>query len=327
VILRSKSAIAPAMIAIIIIVVIVVAGAGAYVALSSKSSSSSVVSSSVSSVSSSSSAPPSSSSSSSSAVVSSSSSVPSTSTSLSVPTTNTSTSSSSVSAIVSSSSSTSAATSYLFNDTCSNTSSIYPLGSVIPLLSSYPSMKISLSGTSNSKPINLTESYNVNSKTSSQYNVSLTYSGNVSVTLGVVISTNGSILSINFNGTGTVTSPPSYYNEEASALFSGFIFEIDYSDSLYNYTQALSFHPTGTSTVTIGSVSIPVTTWAANSLPVTVDECAGSSTLTSFSLSEGTPAGASVPLVTYFSFAGTSTSDGTTSNVAFTIQVEGLTVA
>ena len=313
------------MIAIIVIVVIVVAGAGAYVALSSKSSSSSVVSSSVSSVSSSSLAPLSSSSSS--AVVSSSPTASSTSTSPSVPTTNTSTSSSSVSATVSSSSSTSAATSYLFNDTCSNTSSIYPLGSVIPLLSSYPSMKISLSGTSNSKPINLTESYNVNSKTSSQYNVSLTYSGNVSVTLGVVISTNGSILSINFNGTGTVTSPPSYYNEEASALFSGFIFEIDYSDSLYNYTQALSFHPTGTSTVTIGSVLIPVTTWAANSLPVTVDECAGSSTLTSFSLSEGTPAGASVPLVTYFSFAGTSTSDGTTSNVAFTIQVEGLTVA
>ncbi len=121
--------------------------------------------------------------------------------------------------------------------------------------------------------------------------------------------------------------PSTFSGEMVTGIFAGFIFEIDYSDSLYNYTQALSFHPTGTSTVTIGSVSIPVTTWAANSLPVTVDGCEGSSTFSTFSLSEGTPAGASVPLVTYFTFAGTSTSDGTTSNVAFTLQVESLTVA
>jgi hypothetical protein len=186
-------------------------------------------------------------------------------------------------------------------------------------------MKISLSGTSNGKPLNLTESYNVNSKTDSKYNVSLTYTGNVTLTVGTVLSTNGSIIGLDENGT---VIPPQYLsNEVVTGIFASFIFEIDYSDSLYNYTQALSFHATGTSTVTIGSVTIPITTWAANSLPVTVDDCSGSSTLSSFSLSEGTPAGASVPLVTYFSFAGTSTSDGTVSNVAFTIQVEGLTVA
>jgi hypothetical protein len=327
VIIRSKSAIAPAIIAVIVIVVIVVAGAGAYVALSSsKSSASSVVSSSVSS---SSSAPPSSSSSSSSsAPVSSSSSVSTTSTSLSIPTMNTTTSSSSVSATVSSSSSsTSSATSYSFSDTCSNSSSTLPLGSVIPLLSSYSSMKISLRGTSNGKPLNLTEAYTVNSKTDSQYNVSLTYTGNVSESIGTVLATNGSILALEFNGTVIPSQDLGFSSEEAVGIFAGFIFEIDYSDSLYNYTQALSFHATGTSTVTIGSVTIPITTWAANSLPVTVDGCSGSSTLSTFSLSEGTPAGASVPLVTYFSFAGTSTSDGTVSTVDFTIQVEGLTVA
>jgi hypothetical protein len=170
----------------------------------------------------------------------------------------------------------------------------------------------------------LTESYNVVSSSSSQITVDLTYQGNFTANYDVVVYTNGTLLSLSMNGTSIPV-------EEGSAIaigvFAGFIFEIDYVDSLSNFTQAIQFHSTGTSTVTIGSVSIPVTTYAANSLPVTTSTCGGSDSLTSFSLSAGTPSGAKLPLVTSATLAGTGTSSAGTSTYNVTVQVIGLTIA
>lgn len=185
-------------------------------------------------------------------------------------------------------------------------------------------MEVKLNGTSNNNKLDLTESYNVVSSNSSAITVNLTYQGNVTANYGVVVSSNGDLLSLSMNGSSI---PISYGSALAIGIFAGFIFEIDYVDSLSNFTQVLQFHSTGSSTVTIGSVSIPVTTYAANSLPVTTSTCGGTDTLTAFSLSAGTPSGASLPLVTSATLAGSGTSNGETSTYNISVQVIGLTIA
>ena len=195
---------------------------------------------------------------------------------------------------------------------------------MVPLLQAYSSMEVKLNGTSDGKNLNISESYNVLSSSPSGISVNVTYVANETYTISAVISTSGTIESFSFNG---INESGSVAGGMAIGLFAGFIFEIDYVDSLGNFTQILQFHPTGTSTVTIGSVSIPVTTYTANSLPVTTSTCGGSDTLTAFSLTAGTPSGASLPLVTSATLAGTGTSDGTTSSYDVTVQVIGLTIA
>ncbi len=185
-------------------------------------------------------------------------------------------------------------------------------------------MQVKLNGTSDGKTLNLTESYSVNSSSSGLIPVNLTYQGNATENLGVVLFANGTISSLTVNGTSI---PSSYGTEIALGLFAGFIFEIDYVDSLSNFTQILQFHVAGTSTVTIGSISIPVTTYAANSLPVTTSTCGGTDTLTAFSLTAGTPSGAKLPLVTSATLAGTGGSNGSTSTYDISVQVIGLTIA
>lgn len=185
-------------------------------------------------------------------------------------------------------------------------------------------MQVKLNGTSDGNSLDLTESYNVVSSSSSQITVNLTYQGNFTENMGVVLNTNGTVSSLTINGTSI---PSSYGSAEAVGLFTGFIFEIDYVDSLSNFTQAIQFHVTGTSTVTIGSVIIPVTTYGANSLPVTTSTCGGTDTLTAFSLTAGTPSGAELPLVTSATLAGSGNNDGVSSTYDISVQVIGLTIA
>jgi len=215
-------------------------------------------------------------------------------------------------------------TSAQYTEACTNYSSTNEVANVVPLLQAYSSMEVRLNGTSDNNSLNLTESYNVVSSSSSQISVDIMYRGNESESLDAVLNTNGTIASLSVNGT---TIPAQYGSEMAIGLFAGFIFEIDYVDSLSNFTQILQFHVTGTSTVTIGSVSIPVTTYAANSLPVTTSTCGGTDTLTAFSLTAGTPSGAKLPLVTSATLAGSGSNTEGTSTYDVTVQVIGLTIA
>ncbi len=182
-------------------------------------------------------------------------------------------------------------------------------------------MKVDLGGSFNGTAVNYTESFDVTSRSSSQISVNVNFaSATYSDMLGAVIFTNGTLDTLTVNGT---TIPASEGSFMIVGLFAGFITEIEFSDSLNNFTSALQFHSTGTSTVTIGTVSFPVTTYAANSLPVTVGYCGGSDTLTGFSLTEGTPSGAHVAIVTSMSIAGT----GTAGSYSFSLKVVSLTVA
>jgi hypothetical protein len=210
--------------------------------------------------------------------------------------------------------------------TCSNVTA-NALSKIIPLLSSYSAMTIAYSGTYNGTsgptPINYTASYNVVSSNSSGIEVNLSYkSTNTTESIAALISTNGTVLSVSVNGQ---TIPSQYASSMVVGLFAGFIIEIQNAQSISVFTGS-QFHSTGTSQVTIGSVSFTVTNYAANSLPVSFSYCGGSDVLTSFKMSIGTPSGASVPVVTYMNFVGTSTSNGQTSSVNFTLQVTALTV-
>jgi hypothetical protein len=211
-----------------------------------------------------------------------------------------------------------------YSQACTNYSSSNEVANVVPLLEAYSSLSVKLGGTNDGKNVNLSESYNVVSSSSSQISVDVMYQGNESETLDAVLFTNGTMDSLSMNGTSI---PSAYGTEIALGVFAGFILEIDYVDSLSNFTQIVQFHSTGSSTVTIGSVSIPVTTYAANSLPVTTSTCGGTDTLTAFSLTAGTPAGAKLPLVTSATLAGTGSSDGITSTYDVTVQVTGVTLA
>ena len=186
-------------------------------------------------------------------------------------------------------------------------------------------MTVQFNGTSDGKAANISESYNVVSSTSSQLNVTVGFTSNATTeSFGAVIDTNGTLLSLSLNGT---TIPGSEGSLMLSGLFVGFITEAEFTDSLNNYTSGLQFHTTGSSTVSIGTVSVPVTTYAANSLPVTVSDCSGSSTLTAFSLSEGTPSGGHVAIVTSMTIAGSGTSNGTPTSFDISLAVTSITVA
>jgi hypothetical protein len=205
---------------------------------------------------------------------------------------------------------------------------------VIPLLSAYSAMTIagnvtsSSSGTSSSSPtsFNYTESYSTIYVSSTTYKINITTSEaghSFGETLWILKS--GTLVAINVSGqnlTGT----------EAQGLivgaFAGFTEQVQADSEIGQYTAANYFHSTGTSTVSIGPTQVSVTTYAANTLPITTTDCSGDvTTLTAFSLSVGTPHGANLPLVTHESLAGSTVTNGETSNFDVELGVTSITVA
>jgi hypothetical protein len=186
-------------------------------------------------------------------------------------------------------------------------------------------MSVSLSGTSDGKAVNVSESYVVTSK-GPPLSVNMSFTANAtSESFGMSINPNGTLASISINGS---TIPSQYVGQYgslyASSLFFGFGFEVEYHDSLGNFTSPSIVHSTGTSTVTIGSVSVPVTTYTLNSSPESADYCGGKVTLNSFTLSEGMPAGSQFPLVTYLNVAGSGTSNGNSTSYNVTLKITNL---
>jgi hypothetical protein len=174
---------------------------------------------------------------------------------------------------------------------------------------------------------NYSESYTTDYVSSTTYKVTVTEgsAGQNEVTTVWVLK-NGTALAIAITG-----DPENITGSEAQefivGVFAGFTLQIQADASLTYYTNTGFFHSTGTSTVAIGPTNVKVTNYIANTLPETVDECGTTTTLTAFSLSVGTPSGASSPLVTYEHIAGSDVVDGQTDTFSEVIQVTSLTVA
>jgi len=143
---------------------------------------------------------------------------------------------------------------------------------------------------------------------------------------------NGTIAGINYAGSNyTGAAAVQYY--QGSRLFEAWGTMLVFGQQLttdYIYDTAY-FHSTGTSPVTLGANTFTLTNYAAKSLPEAVTVCGGKSiTLTSGSMSIGTPNGANYEFPIDVDFVGSSpggASGAGTTTFTITSQITSMTVA
>jgi len=300
--------------AVIVIIVVAVAGVGAYVLLSSSSSPSTSSTTAISTATSTAASTPQSTSSSVATLPTSSSSVAS---SLSSTTTSSTTSSAS--------SSTSEGTSSVAY-TCTTT---YTTGGTAPdytsqyigIIQKFSAMEFKYSSTGSSGSQNGTFSYQVISSSGGIYSANFTLgsiSENESIT-ATVDANNDTVLSVTLSGYTQTGSAAKGFFDDIMAVFG---LSLTYSTESSAYTNNAYFHSTGTSSMTFGSTTFDVTTWVANSLPLSFTSCGVTSSLTAFTLQFGTPPGTSLTFVTYIQVTETSPEAG-----SFTFQLVSMTEA
>lgn len=185
---------------------------------------------------------------------------------------------------------------------------------------------MSFNGTKNGETADLNFTYTVAYKSPTEYkvNINIVHNGKAS-SLTIWDLTNGTVLALLLpngkNDTGYVAN---------NLVFSYFsVLELLYAIALQS-TNAFYFHSTGTSTVTIGTNSFPVTNYVSNTTPETLQGCnnSGYGTLSNYSVSLGTPSGSSFELVVSSNFAGSITSSsGTTTTFDATYHVSAFTIA
>jgi len=288
---RGRKGIAQIVIVGVIVIVIVVAAAGAYFAFSSGGSSTGTTSTTKSSSSLTTSTP---------STGTTTSSVGTSST-----TTATSSSASSTSSVVSSSTTYSTFSCASTYTTTSGTPTDYT-PQFISLIQQFSSMNFSISGTESGKQESVSFAYTSTSPSSGIYNVTIASVTNSTATPAgsfLVDANNATILKASYSGfvvSGT----------EAKSLFDASmgIFGLNeyFSSELGVYTDPTYFTNQGTSTQMFGTVSFPVTTYAANSTPESITYCGVSATLTAFQLEIGTPPGTNLQFIVLLHFAGTS---------------------
>jgi hypothetical protein len=180
-------------------------------------------------------------------------------------------------------------------------------------------------GTSDGQTYNTTASYITVYASSTTYKINMTYIGNnQNLTMPIWILKNGTVLAIDESGqniTGLIG------NQLIMSYFAGFAIESEVAAQLSSYTASAYFHSAGTTSVTIGPSTFTVTNYTANSLPETFTPCGGATiSLSTYSLSVGTPTGANAPIVTSLQFAGSETSGGQTSSISYVIKLTSITV-
>jgi len=213
--------------------------------------------------------------------------------------------------------------------TCTSTttpSAASTILALIPQLDAYPSMTLKFSGMTSTMTSsqNFTFSYSVVSVTSTTYTVEGNFVGTPNVTFTAWLLKNGTTLALNINhGKSNITGT------HADNLVQGFFGELA---AVQGFVQEQSiytnlFRSNGTSTVTIGAQTFTVTNFVAYTLPETIQLCNGETdTLSAYSLSEGTPSGSTYEIPTSVHIEGSTTSNGATIPIDFTIQITAFTV-
>ena len=298
----------------IIIVVIAVAGVGVYFAFSGGSSPSTTTTGAASSTHSTTSTTAAT--------------TPHTSTTAQSSTTHSTTSTSAASSTHSTSSTTSAATT-LSTYSCASTyttgASVDYTNQYIALIKQYSSVEFKVNSVTNGTMENDTISYMVTSSSGGIYNANITFiaGGTVESGLAVVDANNNTVLSVTVSVSGYSYT---YTGSQAKNFFSTFMglfgLEVSYSTQSGLFTDSAYFHNTGTSTKSFGTTSFQVTTWEANVLPFSLNDCGVTDTITAYTLQLGTPPGTSLTFITYLHVATTSPS-----NEDVTFELVSMTVA
>ncbi len=192
----------------------------------------------------------------------------------------------------------------------------------IDLISKFSAITFTVTGSYNgTQNENATISYKSTVVSAGIYDVNMTFSSSQGTESGVarVDSNNESVISVTFSGY-------SFYGAQAKSFFDGLfaLFGLEYTFGAYVgiLTNSAYFHSTGTSSMTFGPTSFSVTTWVANSLPLSINECGYSSDITDYTLQIGTPPGTSLSFITYLHYA----SDSPTSE-NFTFSLVSMTAA
>lgn len=240
----------------------------------------------------------------------------------------TSTSSSSVSALATTEVSSSASQSCAITSTGANVSAPSP----IPLLTAYNSQTVSYSDTSEGVTANATEAFNVVYRSPTTYKVMTTFNetgADSSIVYTSWILKNGTALAIyvSVDG-GGVNETGASANSLIEGAFAGFYGEIEFGQDQGAFAaDSQYFHSTGTSVATVGENQVTVTTYVPNNPDEAATVCGSQYSFTTFSLTIGTPTGASSPIVTDLDFVGSTTVGGSTEPINFTLQTTDFTVA
>jgi hypothetical protein len=191
---------------------------------------------------------------------------------------------------------------------------------LIPLLDSYSKMSVYFSSSSDLTTFAGNASYTVVYTSSSTYKLDLDYQN---LTSTVWMLKDGTVLAI-LEGGDNITG--SVAGDVVAGYAAGFIAETQAADQLSTYAASSSFHSNGTSTVTIGSSTFSVKNYIANSRPENISPCgSGTLTLSTYSLSVGTPAGSTIPLVTNMQMSGLEVYGGENISVTYSLQLFSLT--
>jgi len=184
------------------------------------------------------------------------------------------------------------------------------------LVQQFSAIQFKISGTESGKSENDTFGYTSTVLQPGIYNVTAsTFTTNQTISFSFVVdSNNDSVISASYSGytfTGTEAT------SEFDALMGLFGLQAYYSSEIGIFTDSAYFTNEGTSTMTFGTVSFPVTTYGLNSANEVVNYCGVSATITAYTLEVGTPPGTSLLFIPYIHFAGTS--NGTTEDITFQI--------
>jgi hypothetical protein len=195
----------------------------------------------------------------------------------------------------------------------------------IGLIKQYSSMEFKVTDVVNGTAQNDTINYQVITTAGNLYTANFTLSTAGAVESGqAVVDVNAltvQSITVSFGG-----ASQTFTGSQAKTFFDTFMalfgLEVTYNSRVGVFTDPAYFHSTGTSTVTFGTISFPVTTWVPNNVPFSFNDCGVTDTITSYTLQVGSPPGTSLTFITYLNIATTSP---TVENVTF--QLVSLTVA
>ncbi|MDA4119579.1 MAG: hypothetical protein OK436_03230, partial [Thaumarchaeota archaeon] len=166
----------------------------------------------------------------------------------------------------------------------------------------FSAIKFIISGTYNGTATNSTLSYHTATVSSGIYDVNITVatSSGTETSLARVDSNNESVISVTASGY-------TFYGAQAKSFFDTFMalfgLEESFGGNVGLFTSSAYFHSTGTASMTFGSATFDVTTWVANSLPLSVNQCGYSANITAYTIEVGTPPGTSLTFITLLHIA------------------------
>lgn len=201
--------------------------------------------------------------------------------------------------------------------------SAFPLNFTV-LFSQFSEMAVNLVSTYNGSTAAIAADYHVvySSPTYHEVNVSESVQG-TTYQYSAWVYRNGTATSMYFEG-------KNYTGFEASGQFlaqmAPYVIEVTFTtpQTLAAFTSPAFVHSTGSSTVTIGQLSVDVTDYAANSLPLSIHECGVSTDFTAFSIQTGNAAGRSQTLLTSLDLAGNFSASGAGEGVDVNLNVTSL---